>query len=299
MNKFVEYSAEVLEALQNKQPIVALESTVITHGMPYPHNLETAKELEQIARAQQVIPATVAIMNGKIKIGLSSDELQQLAEDRTVHKASLRDIPFYLEKGVSAGTTVAATLFCIRNTAIKVFATGGIGGVHRGEDMDISADLIELSRTPIAVVCAGAKSILDLPRTLEFLETFSIPVYGYQTNCLPAFYCATSPYELPARVDDVETLAKVLNTHWELGINSGALITNPIPVRDAIAPEVIEPVIAAALIKANQQNISGKAMTPFLLKEVATVTTGKSLTANIALIKNNVELGSKLALAMH
>jgi len=295
MQPFFEFSADVKQAMENEEPILALESTIISHGMPYPQNLETALAVEQIARDHGATPATIAIMNGKIKIGLSRHELEQFAQDKHVVKASRRDLPIVLSEKLSAGTTVAATLFCAARAGIKIFATGGIGGVHRGDDQDISADLIELARTPVAVICAGAKAILDLPRTLEFLETMSVPVIGYRTRVLPAFYTDTTSYSLPATAQDVTNLATMLKTHWQLGMSSGILITNPIPAEFAIPSEVIEPVIAKALQKALQQNITGKAITPFLLSEVAYLTQGKSLEANIALIKNNVRLGAELA----
>lgn len=295
MQQFFEYSDEVSQAILEKKPILALESTLITHGLPHPTNIETGLMLENIARENGVTPATIAIINGKIKIGVTQSELEMLVEDKNVVKASVRDLPFILSKKLSAGTTVASTLFCADYAGIRVFATGGIGGVHRGDDQDVSADLIELSRTPIAVVCAGAKAILDLPKTLEFLETHSIPVVGYRTDFLPAFYTAETEYKLHARVDDVASLAELLKIHWQLGMSSGVLIANPIPATDEIPAEIIEPVIASALEKAGKQRISGKAITPFLLNEVSVVTKGKSLQANINLIMNNVRLGALLA----
>ena len=297
MQQYFEYSTEVKNALDNKKPVLALESTIITHGMPYPANLETALVVEELARENNVTPATIAIMNGKIKIGLSRDELETLASQNS-HKAGTRDIPYYLSQRVNAGTTVAATLFCAHRAGIRVFATGGIGGVHHGSSQDISADLIELSRTPVAVICAGAKAILDLPRTLEFLETYNIPVVGYQTSTLPAFYTASTTYPLNCRIDDVTSLVNLLNIHWKLGMASGVLVTNPIPLDDEIPATIIEPVIEMALQSAQQKNISGKEITPFLLSEIAAVTKGKSMAANISLIKNNVSLGAQLAAAI-
>lgn len=295
MHPYFEYSNEVKDAINNKKPVLALESTIITHGMPYPQNLETARDVEAIARTSNVTPATIAIMNGKIKIGLNDDELHALASSKQSLKASKRDIPFILSSGNNAGTTVAATLFCADRAGIRVFATGGIGGVHHGDSMDISADLTELSRTPVAVVCAGAKAILDLPRTLEFLEMCSIPVIGYRTDRLPAFYTASTAYPLTCRADDIAMLAKILKTHWQLGMSSGILITNPIPSQDEIPAALIEPVIEKALQDVVKKQISGKDVTPFLLSEIAAVTKGKSLAANISLIKNNVKLGAELA----
>jgi pseudouridylate synthase len=295
MEQFFEYSNEVSQAILDRRPVLALESTLITHGLPFPKNIETALLVENITRENGVTPATIAIMNGRIKIGLSKVELERLTEDKHVTKASVRDIPFILSKKLNAGTTVASTLFCAEYAGIKVFATGGIGGVHRGDDQDISADLIELSKRPIAVVCAGAKAILDLPRTMEFLETYSIPILGYRTDTLPAFYTAESAYKLPARVDDIASLVDVLKIHWQLGASSGVIVANPIPAIDEIPAEIIGPVISQALEKAEKQSINGKAITPFLLNEVSLATKGKSMQANINLIINNVRLGALLA----
>lgn len=291
----MEYTAEVKAALSNRQPVLALESTIITHGMPYPDNLKTAQTVEALVRAQGVTPATIAIMNGKIKVGLSEQDLEQLVHDQGAMKASKRDIPYMLQRKLNAGTTVSATLFCAHLAGIKVFATGGIGGVHRGDAMDISADLIELAQTPLAVICAGAKAILDLPRTLEFLETYSVPVIGYGTQQLPAFYTRESEYRLPIQINKISELTDYLNIHWQLKIPSGVLIMNPVPKENEIAAAIIEPAIQAALQRALENNIVGKDMTPFLLKEVSMATQGKSLAANISLIKNNVLLGAQLA----
>lgn len=298
VHPFFEFSAEVKLARAQNKPILALESTLITHGLPYPHNIETAKECEQIARNHGVTPATIAILNGKIKIGLSAQELQQLIADKKSIKASVRDLPFAISQGLSAGTTVAATMFCAHKAGIRVFATGGIGGVHRGNENDISADLIELARTPVAVVCSGAKSILDLPRTLEYLETMSIPLIGYQTAYLPAFYSAKTTYALGASTNDIATLAKFIHTHWQLGLNAGVLVANPIPVEHDIPSTEIEPVIANAILLAEKNKITGKAITPFLLNEVRNATQGKSMQANLALIKNNVKVGAELAIKL-
>lgn len=295
MQQFFEYSPEVDQALKLKKPILALESTLITHGLPFPYNLETARSLEQIARDHAVVPATIAILNGKIKIGLTHDELENLVRDKYIIKASTRDLPFVLSQGLSAGTTTAATLYCADSAGIKVFSTGGIGGVHRGDVLDVSADLIELARTPIAVVCSGAKAILDLPKTLEFLETYSIPIIGYRTSTLPAFYTSESAYQLPTRIDNIPALAKYLKTHWQLGMTSSVIIANPIPKEEEISYDVMEPVIIEALRVADEKQITGKEITPFLLSEVTHATEGKSIMANIALLKNNVKLGAMLA----
>lgn len=295
LKQYFDYSPEVCFALERRKPILALESTIISHGMPYPENYETAIAVEEIVREHNVTPATIAIMHGKIKIGLSATELKEFASDPKVIKASKRDLPFALSQSNSAGTTVSATLFCARHAGIKLFATGGIGGVHRGDENDISADLIEIAKSPIAVICAGAKAILDLPKTLEFLETMSVPVIGYKTKVLPAFYTATTSHTLHMHVDDVTSLANILNTHWKLEMNGGVLITNPIPDDFNIPAHVIEPVIAQAVEKASQNNITGKALTPFLLAEISGLTQGKSLQANIALIKNNARLGAEIS----
>ena len=295
MQHLFEYSPAVKKAFAENRPVLALESTIISHGMPFPENLETAKQLEQIALDYDVTPATIAIMHGKIKIGLSEAELDSFAQDKKAIKASKRDLPYALSQNISAGTTVAATLFCAARAGIKVFATGGIGGVHRGEANDISADLIELARTPVSVVCAGAKAIFDLPRTLEFLETHSVPVIGYRTSVLPAFYTPTTSYPLSITANTISELAAMIQTHHLLGYSSGNLIVNPIPDEFGISAEIIEPVIHNAVRKASELGISGKDITPFLLKEIATVTQGQSLRANIALVKNNVELGAQLA----
>lgn len=295
MQPFLEFSDEVATALHQNKPVLALESTIITHGLPYPHNLETAIICENIAREEGVTPATIAILNGKIKIGLSANELEQLVQDKQSIKASVRDLPLAISQRLSAGTTVAATMHCAHRAGIAVFATGGIGGVHRGDDQDISADLIELARTPVAVVCSGVKSILDLPRTLEYLETMSVPLIGYQTNNLPAFYTANTAHLLPATTNDLSQLADFINTHWQLGFNAGVLVANPIPSEHEIPAQDIEPVIQQALKLAQNKNIIGKAITPFLLNEVKNATAGKSMQANLALIKNNVLLGAKLA----
>lgn len=292
---FFDYSDEVKAALAANQPVLALESTLITHGLPFPHNIETALACETIAREHHVTPATIAIINGRIKIGLTHNQLEHIATIKNVVKTSCHDLPFTIAQELTGGTTVAATLFCAKRAGIRVFATGGIGGVHRGDAQDISADLIELAKTPIAVICAGAKAILDLPRTMELLETLSVPVIGYRTDVLPAFYMDKTSHKLSTTVNDITSLAKLLCTHWNLGFTSGQLIVNPIPSEFAISADVMEPVIANAILKAELQKISGKALTPFLLTEVAQSTKGESLRSNLALIKNNVRLGAELA----
>lgn len=294
MQSIFDYSPEVANALRNHQPVLALESTLITHGLPAPHNLDIALAAENIAREHDVTPATIAIINGRVKIGLTATDLDILINDHQVQKASKRDLPYIISKGLNAGTTVASTLYCAHQAGIRLFATGGIGGVHRGDAADISADLIELANTPIAVICAGAKAILDLPKTLEYLETYSVPVVGYQTDTLPGFYTASSTHRLHMRCNTPDELAALLQTHWRLGLNSGVLIANPIPAENEIPHSVIEPVIQQALQIAHQQEIVGKAITPFLLSYLAKATAGKSMQANIALIKNNVRLASNI-----
>lgn len=297
MGHFFHYHNDVKQALVDGSPVLALESTLITHGLPYPYNLEIATMLENVARENSVTPATIAILNSKIHIGLSADELEFIATHDKIVKASQRDLGYVLSNGLFAGTTVAATLFCAAQAGIKVFATGGIGGVHRGNRQDISADLTELSRNPVAVVSSGAKAILDLPHTLELLETLSIPVIGYRTTIFPAFYMATTDQILTSSVNDVASLVKLMKTHWALGMQSGLLIANPIPAESAMTWCEINPIIENALEMAKQKNITGKEITPFLLKNIANLTEGKSLKGNIALLKNNVLLGAQLAYA--
>jgi pseudouridine-5'-phosphate glycosidase len=299
---------------------LALESTVIAHGLPYPQNLETARELEAIARARGVEPRTIAIIAGEIKIGLSDAELQHLAQARDVLKLARRDIALAIARQRDGATTVSATMYLAHRAGIRVFATGGIGGVHRaagsrqateGKDgllptaycllpspLDVSADLPELARTPVAVVCAGAKAILDLPATLEWLETFGVPVLGYQTDEFPAFYSRASGLRVSARVDSAEDAARVIKAHWDLGLTSGVLVCVPIPHADEIPREVIEPFIERALREAEAQHIVGGAVTPFVLKRLAELTNGATVRANIALLKNNVAVAAEIAKAL-
>ncbi|PLR87055.1 pseudouridine-5'-phosphate glycosidase [Bacillus sp. V33-4] len=300
LENVLEYAAEVLEARKRNLPIVALESTIISHGMPYPQNVETAKEVESIIRKNGAVPATIAILNGKIKIGLSEDELEFLAKSNDVAKASRRDLPYLVSNRKNGATTVAATMICASLAGIEVFVTGGIGGVHREAEttMDISADLQELAQTNVTVVCAGAKSILDIGLTLEYLETFGVPVVGYQTDRLPAFYTRTSPYSVNFRVDDPDQAAQLIRTKWELGLDGGIVIANPIPERDALDETFINEVIEAALSEAKENNVAGKDVTPFLLGKVKELTKGSSLIANIALVKYNADIGSRIAVSL-
>lgn len=297
MNDFLVFSEEVAQAKAEKKPIVALESTIISHGMPYPENVQTAKDVERIIRDRGAVPATIAILNGNIKIGLTEDELEQLGTSRDVEKVSRRDLPYVVAMKKHGATTVAGTMICAQMAGIRVFATGGIGGVHRGAEqtMDISADLQELSRTNVAVVCAGAKSILDLGLTLEYLETHGVPVIGYQTDVLPAFYSRTSPFRVDYRLDSAEEIAQFIETKWKLGLNGGVVIANPVPKEEELEESYITAIIEQALKEAEKQHITGKAVTPFLLDRVKTLTGGKSLQANIALVKNNAALAADLA----
>lgn len=297
MNDFLVFSEEVAQAKAEKKPIVALESTIISHGMPYPENVQTAKDVEQLIRDRGAVPATIAIIDGKIKIGLTDDELELLGTSRDVEKVSRRDLPYDVAMKKHGATTVAGTMICAQMAGIRVFATGGIGGVHRGAEqtMDISADLQELSRTNVAVVCAGAKSILDLGLTLEYLETHGVPVIGYQTDVLPAFYSRTSPFRVDYRLDSAEEIAQFIETKWKLGLNGGVVIANPVPKEDELEESYITAIIEQALKEAEEKHITGKAVTPFLLDRVKTLTGGKSLKANIALVKNNAALAADLA----
>jgi len=287
------FSQEVQHALTHDLPILALESTVITHGLPYPENIEIAHQLETIARDMQVTPATIAIIDGNIKIGLTKNEFEVLAAKKA-HKASVRDLSYMINQKACAGTTVALTAMLSHRAGIRVFATGGIGGVHVGDEMDISADLFEMSRQPIAIISAGPKAILDIGRTLEVLETYSVPLVGFKTGCVPAFYSRTSPYLLPYSFNTIEGLADYVHTHQAFSPSS-VLIMNPIPAANEIHEDLIQPVIAQALKAAAKQEIHGKALTPFLLAELNRLTAGNSVSANVALLKNNVSVGAALA----
>ncbi|MED3550857.1 pseudouridine-5'-phosphate glycosidase [Cytobacillus praedii] len=300
MENYLEYSAEVQEAKKVNKPIVALESTIISHGMPYPQNVETAKEVEEIIRKNGAVPATIAIINGKIKIGLSDEDLEFLGTSKDIEKASRRDLPYLIANKKNGATTVASTMICAQLAGIEVFVTGGIGGVHREAEttMDISADLQELAQTNVAVICAGAKSILDLGLTLEYLETHGVPVVGFETDALPAFFTRTSPFNVNYRVDTAEEAAAMIRTKWELGLNGGVVIANPIPEADALDEAFITNVIESALREAKENNIEGKKVTPFLLSKVKELTEGKSLIANIALVKHNAEVGSRIAVSL-
>ena len=290
----------VKAALAAKRPVVALESTIITHGMPYPVNAETAREVEAEVAAAGATPATIAIIGGALHVGLEAGELDALARDRTAAKASRRDMALVVAQGRTAGTTVAATMLIAARAGIPIFATGGIGGVHRGAELtfDVSADLIELSRTPVTVVCAGAKSILDLPKTLEVLETYGVPVIGYRTNEFPAFFSRASGLKLEHRLDDPAAAAEAIRTHRMLGLTGGLLICNPLPEADEVPAAEMAPRIAAALAEAAAKGISGKDVTPYLLGRLVELTGGKSLAANRKLIRANARLAGEIAVAL-
>ncbi len=295
------YSADVTAALAEARPIVALESTIIAHGMPYPQNVDTAREVEEIVRSCGAVPATIAILGGEVKIGLSPAELDYLGrEGRSIAKASVRDLPFIVSRRRDGATTVASTMRLAAMAGIRVFATGGIGGVHRGAEtnFDISADMTEFAESDVAVVTAGAKAILDLALTLETLETLGVPVVGFGTDEFPAFYSRQSGHTVPMRCDTAEQVATLLRTKWAMGLKGGVVVANPIPHAYEIAAAEIAPVIAAAVEKAEASGISGKNLTPFLLAEIASVTGGRSLVANIALVKNNAMVAARIAVAL-
>ena len=296
--KYLEISKEVREALENNKPVVALESTIISHGMPYPQNVETALKVEEIVRENGAVPATIAILNGKLKVGLSKEEVDYLGKKGLeVTKASRRDIPAILASEDDGATTVASTMIIAALAGIKVFATGGIGGVHRGAEttMDISADLEELAMTDVAVVCAGAKSILDIGLTLEFLETKGVPVLGYQTKELPAFYTRKSGFKVDYKMDTPEQIAKTLKAKWDVNLKGGVVIANPIPEEFAMDFDTITTAINNAVAEAEEKGIKGKNSTPFLLAKVKDITKGKSLESNIQLVFNNAKLASEIA----
>jgi pseudouridine-5'-phosphate glycosidase len=291
---------EIAQALTQGGAVVALESTIIAHGMPYPGNLETARTMERIIRAEGALPATIAVMEGRLKVGLDEAALERLAQSPEMAKASVRDLPALVATRRDGATTVASTMRIAAMAGIRVFATGGIGGVHRGVEAtgDVSADLTELARSPVAVVSAGAKAILDLPRTLELLETLSVPVIGYQCDEFPAFYSRTSGLRIPVRVDSPQEAAAILAARWRLGDPGGALVANPIPAADEIPAERIEGQIAAALTDAVARGITGKDVTPFLLARIRDLTHGESQRANVALALNNAGVAAKIAVAL-
>ena len=299
-NDYLDIHPEVARAIDAHQPIVALESTIISHGMPFPQNVQTALRVEAEVRAHGAVPATIAILKGRLKVGLDAADIEMLGKlGHHAIKVSRRDAPFVVAAGQSGATTVAATMMLAAMAGIAVFATGGIGGVHRGaaQTFDVSADLQELARTPVAVVCAGAKSILDLGLTLEYLETHGVPVVGYQTSKLPAFFSRESAFNVDYRLDTPEAIASVMHAKWGMKLAGGLVITNPIPAAFAMQQETIDAAIAQALNEAKSQYISGKAATPFLLARVNELTGGDSLAANIELVLNNARLAAAIASA--
>lgn len=293
----IRISEEVKNALKNGQPVVSLESTIITHGMPYPINIQTAEECEQEIRNLGAVPATIGFVDGVCVVGMNKEEIEYIAADKTCVKVSRRDIPVVVAKGLNGGTTVATTMIVSELVGIKVFATGGIGGVHKGaqQTMDISADLDEFSKTDVCVVCAGAKAILDLELTLEYLETKGVPVLGYKTSQLPAFYSASSPFKVGYRVDSAKEIADILFEKWSIGLKGGVLVTNPIEEKYSMPYEEINKIIDVAIKELNEKHIIGKEVTPFLLGRVKEMTKGESLEANIALVKNNCRLAAQIA----
>jgi len=297
LEKYLDINPEVKAALMEGKPVVALESTIISHGMPYPKNVETALKVESIIRENGAIPATIAILEGKLKVGLTTEEVEFLGKTSGVIKTSRRDIPFIVANKLNGATTVASTMIIAALAGIKVFATGGIGGVHRGaaQTMDISADLEELAMTDVAVVCAGCKSILDIGLTREYLETKGVPVVGFQTEELPAFYTRKSGFKVDYKVDSEEILAKALKAKWDLGLEGGMVVANPIPEEFEMDYDTINNAIETAVKEAEEKGIVGKESTPFLLSKVKEITGGSSLESNIQLVFNNAKVGAKLA----
>lgn len=292
------FSAEVYHALRVGQAVVALESTLITHGLPYPANRDTALAMEQAVRDAGAIPATIAILKGQITLGLSVEQVEDLAQAKNVRKCSRRDLPIAVGLGEDAATTVAGTMIIAHMAGIKVFATGGIGGVHRGQPFDVSADLLELGRTPVTVVCSGAKSILDLPLTLEVLETQGVPILGYGTDTLPSFYTRSSGLPIDVRIDSPEDAAKIIRAAQQLEAKHGILITVPVPQDDELSNEVAEKAIQQATEEAEAQGIHGKEITPFVLGRVVELTEGQSMKANRALLVNNARVAAEITKAL-
>lgn len=297
LKKHVVISEEVQEAMDSGKPVVALESTIISHGMPYPQNLETALEVERLVRENGAVPATTAIIDGKIRVGLSREEVEFLATSKDIIKASRRDMAYIVANGLHGATTVATSIITANLVGIKLLVTGGIGGVHRGGEtsFDISRDLQELANTDIVVVCAGAKSILDIGLTLEYLETFGVPVLGYNTDQMPAFFTRESGFKADYNIKSYEEMGNIVKTKWDLGLEGGVLVVNPIPEADELDKTEIDKAIAEALALAEEQGIKGKEATPFLLDKVLQATEGESLKANISLVENNAVVGANIA----
>jgi len=294
------FSSEVKKALSENAPIVALESTIISHGMPYPQNIEVARKVEATVRNNGATPATIAILEGSIHVGLQDEELEVFAQSKDVMKCSRRDLPFVISKKMNGATTVAATMIIAEMAGIKIFATGGIGGVHRNAEntWDVSADLIELAQTNVAVVSAGAKAILDLPKTLEYLETFGVPVIGFNTQEFPAFYTRSSGLKLSLQLNSAEEIASFLQAKWKMNLKGGAIIANPIPKEFELNSSEIEAAIQQAVLEANAKGITGKETTPFLLKRLNEATKGESQKANKALVLNNAKVAAEIAVSM-
>jgi pseudouridylate synthase len=301
MQAFLQFSPEVQAARAAGKPVVALESTIISHGMPYPQNVQTAREVEQVIRDAGAIPATIALIDGRICVGLADDQLERLGTAQDALKVSRRDLAYVLAEKKLGATTVAATMICAALAGIDVFVTGGIGGVHRGAEtsFDISADLQELARTSVAVVCAGVKSILDIGLTLEYLETHGVPVVSIGQPGFPAFFTRESGFNADFQLDTPEQQARFIRTKWQLGLTGGVVVSNPVPAADAMKSEEIDGIIAQALREAGAQGVKGKAVTPFLLARIKDLTGGRSLATNIALVKNNALAGARLAVALH
>lgn len=301
MNAFIEIHPDIQKALFDHQPVVALESTIISHGMPYPDNVKMALEVEDIIKKEGAVPATIAIIKGKIKVGLTKDEIEYLAQAKDVYKVGKRDFAYVLSQGLTGATTVSGTSLVASMVGIKVFATGGIGGVHRGAELtfDISRDLEELSDLNICVVCAGAKSILDLGLTLEYLETKGVEVIGYQTDELPAFYSRESGYKVNYRLDTPESIARLIYTKWQIKLKGGVVVANPIPKAYSMDHDIIDHAIEEALREAKEKNITGQLVTPFLLSKIKHLTEGKSLDSNIELVFNNAKLAALISIHFH
>lgn len=300
LSKYLDIREDVLTAIEKGKAVVALESTIISHGMPYPRNVETALMCEKIIADQGAVPATIGIIKGRIKVGLTVEEVEYMGKEQGIIKTSRRDLPFIVARKADGATTVAATMIIAALAGIKVFATGGIGGVHRGaqDTFDISADLQELARTNVAVVCAGAKSILDIGLTLEYLETFGIPVVGFKTDDFPAFYTRKSGYGVDYRIDSAVELAQAIKTKWELGLKGGVIVGNPIPAEHELDSVRINKAIDDAVLEAEAKGVKGKETTPFLLGKVLKITEGKSLDANIELVYNNSRVAADLAVEL-
>jgi pseudouridine-5'-phosphate glycosidase len=295
---FYALSPEIVRAQALNVPVVALETTVMTHGLPYPENIDLAVKMGQVIRAQGAVPAAIGLLKGKIHIGMDDEQLRELANQKNPRKVSSRDFAAVLMTNAAGGTTVAGTLIAAHQAGIKVFATGGIGGVHRNAPWDVSTDLIELSRRPLLVVCAGAKAILDLSATTEYLETIGVPVIGFQTDCFPAFYSRESDYQVSQRVDTAQEVAAIARIHWEMGLSSSILVVVPAPEKVALPSREVEEVIEQALVDADEVGVRGQAVTPYLLSRLSELTGEASLKANLGLLLNNAQVAAQIAVAL-